>query len=175
MKPDESIYFRTDNKMSRPEFSNLNLVRSFRRHGGMKYYVLWLLSSKAMKGSELMDEIQKQSMGWWRPSPGTIYPLLNNMEKDGFVHRLNDLKYSITEKGLSEIGISKDGKTRDDDENWTAAKVLSEMEGYVSYLEEISSEVSLHKESIENIINRLTRLIDPLNKRKRKVGNGKHH
>ena len=161
--------------MSRREFSNLNFVRSFRRHGGMKYYVLWLLSSKAMKGSELMDEIQTQSMGWWRPSPGTIYPLLNNLERDGFVHRLKDLKYSITEKGLSEIGISKDGKTRDDDENWTAGKVISEMEGYVSYLEEISVEVGIHKKGIEDIIKRLTRLIEPNGQEKRKVRNGKHN
>ena len=76
MKPDESIYFRTDNKMSRPEFSNLNLVRSFRRHGGMKYYVLWLLSSKAMKGSELMDE------PIYEPSQDQIRMMLRRMRNE---------------------------------------------------------------------------------------------
>ncbi|EQD38723.1 transcription regulator, partial [mine drainage metagenome] len=44
--------------------------RIFRRRGGLKYYVLWLLHEKPMKGAEIMAEIERQTHGWWKPKPG---------------------------------------------------------------------------------------------------------
>ena len=38
-------------------------------------------------------------MGWWKPSPGSIYPLLSKLEEDKLVVRNEDNRYIITEQG----------------------------------------------------------------------------
>lgn len=137
---------------------NFGFARSFRRHGGMKYYVLWLLSQHPMKGSEIMDEVQKQTMGWWRPSPGTVYPLLSALEHDGLVRRLDDLRYELTNAGAEEIGIGKGKHESRKEGNWDIDHILTEMEGYTSYLEEEKETLGDHTSRIENIIERLKKL-----------------
>ncbi len=137
---------------------SFSFARSFRRHGGMKYYVLWLLSERPMRGSEIIDEVQKQTMGWWRPSPGTVYPLLNALEKEGMMKRLDDLRYEIQEAGAEEIGL-KLGKPRSQGgEAWNLDRVITELEGYTSYLEEEQDGLSKYGERIEGIIERLSKL-----------------
>jgi hypothetical protein len=44
--------------------------------GFLRHYVLNLLREKPMSGSELMDEIEEETGGRWKPSPGSLYPLL---------------------------------------------------------------------------------------------------
>jgi len=133
---------------------NLGFFKAFRRHGGMRYYVLWLLNSRPMKGSEIMDEMQRQSMGWWRPSPGSIYPLLNALEKDGFVSRNEDMRYALSKKGKKEMGFSSLY-----DEGLPIERALSELESYVSYLEEERADASLHLSRLEEIHRRMGKLI----------------
>jgi DNA-binding PadR family transcriptional regulator len=56
-----------------------------------------------------MSEIEKRTQGTWRPSPGSIYPLLSYLEKQGYVQQKEVegiKKYVITDKGktfLKEI------------------------------------------------------------------------
>ena len=57
-----------------------------------------------MSGAEIAEEISVQTGGRWKPSPGSIYPLLAWMLKKGFTKELpKDLegskRYSFTEKG----------------------------------------------------------------------------
>lgn len=83
--------------------------RNWMRHtamvpkGFLRYRVLEALSEKAMSGSELMDEIQKHTGGAWKPSPGSIYPLLSWLQDDGYIKELpheNGLKrYELTQTG----------------------------------------------------------------------------
>lgn len=137
---------------------NFGFARSFRRHGGMKYYVLWLLSRRPMKGSEIMDEVQKQTMGWWKPSPGTVYPLLSSLEHDGLVRRLEDLRYELTDSGAEFIGLGKGERKPHKDGTWNIDHILTEMEGYTSYLEEEQENLGEHSNRIQNIIDRLKKL-----------------
>jgi DNA-binding PadR family transcriptional regulator len=71
--------------------------------GFIRLHVLEALSQKPMSGSELMEEIEKQTGGFWKPSPGSIYPLLAWLQDNGFVKELpseNGLKrYELTESG----------------------------------------------------------------------------
>ncbi len=139
--------------------NSFNFARSFRRHGGMKFYVLWLLSRKPMKGSEIIAEAQEQTMGWWRPSPGTVYPLLGALEKAGFINRLEDHKYELTPLGAEEIGLKPGEPRGSKNDKWDIERILTEMEGYTSYLEE--EESSLH-----DFAGRITGIIDRLKKLK---------
>ena len=72
--------------------------------GFLRYYVLKILKEKPMSGSELMEEIEKQMGGRWRPSPGSIYPLLAWLQDSGYVKELPKeeggiKRYSLTEQG----------------------------------------------------------------------------
>lgn len=70
-----------------------------RKHGLLRFWVLNLLTQKQLNGSEIIKEIESNSMGWWKPSPGSIYPLLSKLEEDKLVIRNDDNRYIITDEG----------------------------------------------------------------------------
>jgi DNA-binding PadR family transcriptional regulator len=72
--------------------------------GFLRYRVLEALSQKPMSGSELMDEIQKNTGGNWKPSPGSIYPLLAFLQDNAYVKELP------TENGFKRYELTKSGK-----------------------------------------------------------------
>jgi len=72
--------------------------------GFLRYYVLRLLSEKAMSGSEIMNEIEKRTDGRWKPSPGSIYPLLSWLQEKGYTKEVPEQeagikRYTLTDKG----------------------------------------------------------------------------
>ncbi|MEM3000173.1 MAG: PadR family transcriptional regulator [Candidatus Bathyarchaeia archaeon] len=71
--------------------------------GFIRYHVLEVLSQKPMSGSEIMTEIENRTGGFWKPSPGSIYPLLAWLQDNGYIRELpveNGLKrYELTERG----------------------------------------------------------------------------
>jgi len=72
--------------------------------GFIRYQVLELLSEKPMSGSEIMNAIEKKTDGRWKPSPGSIYPLLSWLQDNSYVKELpveeGDMKrYTLTDKG----------------------------------------------------------------------------
>jgi DNA-binding PadR family transcriptional regulator len=79
--------------------------------GFIRYHVLEALSQKPMSGSELMDDIEKHTGGFWKPSPGSIYPLLSWLQDNGYIKELpveNGLKrYELTESGKSLLDEQK--------------------------------------------------------------------
>lgn len=56
--------------------------------GFLRYYVLRLLKEKPMSGSEIMEEIEKETGGRWKPSPGSVYPLLAWLHDSGYTEEL---------------------------------------------------------------------------------------
>lgn len=73
--------------------------------GFLKFRVLWLLKEKPMSGSEIMDEIERETYGFWKPSPGSIYPLLAWLQDKGYIKEVPSgeagvKRYTITEQGL---------------------------------------------------------------------------
>jgi len=72
--------------------------------GFLRYQVLKLLSEKPMSGSEIMSEIEKQTNGHWKPSPGSIYPLLAWLQDKGYIKEVPEQeagtkRYTLTEQG----------------------------------------------------------------------------
>jgi DNA-binding PadR family transcriptional regulator len=72
--------------------------------GFLRYYVLRLLSEKPMSGSEIMNEIEKRTDGHWKPSPGSIYPLLSWLQEKGYTKEIPEQeagvkRYTLTDKG----------------------------------------------------------------------------
>jgi DNA-binding PadR family transcriptional regulator len=71
--------------------------------GFIRLHVLEGLSQKPMSGSELMENIESHTGGFWKPSPGSIYPLLSWLQDNQYIKELpveNGLKrYELTESG----------------------------------------------------------------------------
>ncbi len=72
--------------------------------GFLRCYVLKLLQEKPMSGSEIMEAIEKQTDGRWKPSPGSVYPLLAWLQDNGYAKEIPTeesgiKRYMLTEKG----------------------------------------------------------------------------
>jgi len=89
---------------------SLPFIKRLLRHtamvpkGFLRFYVLRLLREKPMSGSEIMEEIKKETDGIWKPSPGSIYPLLAWLRDNGYTEELPPVeggikRYKLTEKG----------------------------------------------------------------------------
>src|SRR4051812_39250222 len=53
--------------------------------GDVRTAVLVLLNEEPMHGYQLMQAIADRTGGRWRPSPGAIYPTLNQLEDEGLI------------------------------------------------------------------------------------------
>ncbi|MCW3982443.1 MAG: PadR family transcriptional regulator [Candidatus Bathyarchaeota archaeon] len=53
--------------------------------GYIRLGVLILLSRKPSHGYEIMKEINNRTSGFWRPTPGGVYPILRDLETSGFI------------------------------------------------------------------------------------------
>ncbi len=89
--------------------------------GFIRYHVLEALNEKAMSGSELMEEIEKHTGGHWKPSPGSIYPLLSWLQDNGY------LKELPSENGLKRYELTQSGKELLAEQEKLRNKVRDEM------------------------------------------------
>ncbi|WP_166510768.1 PadR family transcriptional regulator [Desulfallas thermosapovorans] len=78
--------------------------------GLLPFYVLSLLAREKMYGKQIIDQITIMTGGNWKPSPGSIYPILQKMVRLGFVaHYMEDSKgkstrvYEITGLGRDSL------------------------------------------------------------------------
>src|SRR5688500_2490305 len=56
-----------------------------RRRGDVRAALLALLAEEPRNGYQLMQEIENRSEGVWRPSPGSVYPALQQLEDEGLI------------------------------------------------------------------------------------------
>jgi len=80
------------------------------RKGFIRIAVLILLSRKPYYGYEMMTEIKDRTLGFWRPTPGGIYPILQSLEKSGYIQgewifqkNRKRKMYKITEAGKTVL------------------------------------------------------------------------
>ncbi len=81
------------------------------RRGFLRFYLLKLISETegGISGYGLMKRIEEET-GFWRPSPGSIYPLLASLETAGrIVHRPHEGKkvYTLTPAGEEALGKAR--------------------------------------------------------------------
>jgi DNA-binding PadR family transcriptional regulator len=76
--------------------------------GLLRFVVLKMLSEKPMSGAEIVEQIELQTGGRWKPSPGSLYPLLAWMLKKGFTKEASKgteglKRYIFTDEGRAFI------------------------------------------------------------------------
>jgi DNA-binding PadR family transcriptional regulator len=55
------------------------------RRGDVRTAALLLLAEEPRNGYQIMQEIEERSDGVWRPSPGSVYPALQQLEDEGLI------------------------------------------------------------------------------------------
>lgn len=107
-----------------------------KRHRGLRVWVLQLLERGPMNGAEIMEEMDRMTLGWWRPSPGSIYPLLDQLSEEKLVRKRDDGRYEVTEAAKGGPDWTRGWMGRGPR---TPQDALAEMESYVAFLEDLGS------------------------------------
>jgi len=134
----------------------------------LRVLVLTLLRNKPMSGIEIISQVEAITGGLWRPSPGAVYPLLHELEREGLVKHTEvggQKVYSLTEKGLVEVeecGLGLKPASIED--------VLQVMEGYVDFLRDFSARTALSSE-LKSRISRIAKELEEIAGRNGCTGN----
>src|SRR5437867_2236928 len=77
----------------------------WKMHGrrGLRMWTLSLIARGPKNGAEIVDAIEQMTQGWWRPSPGSIYPLLAELQQEGLVQKRDDGRYELTPRVRDEF------------------------------------------------------------------------
>jgi DNA-binding PadR family transcriptional regulator len=76
------------------------------RRGDVRAALLTLLAEEPRNGYQLMQEIERRSGGVWRPSPGSVYPALQQLEDEGLVRvegSGSGKRFELTEEGRGAV------------------------------------------------------------------------
>jgi DNA-binding PadR family transcriptional regulator len=85
-------------------------MHGFRR-GALQHMVLKSLAEKPKHGYEIMDSLSQEFAGFYRPSSGSTYPILQMLEKEEYVTGKDEEGkriYSITPKGTEYLKESEE-------------------------------------------------------------------
>ena len=85
--------------------------RGRRRRGDVRTAVLLLLAEEPRNGYQLMQEIEERSAGNWRPSPGSVYPILSQLEDEALIRAIDHdgtKLFEITDPGREQIADRDD-------------------------------------------------------------------
>jgi len=85
--------------------------RSSFQKGNLKYVILDLIKDRPRYGYEIILQLEEQSYGFYKPSPGVIYPILQMLEEMGYANSSEQEGkkfYSITEDGSKFLEEQKD-------------------------------------------------------------------
>jgi DNA-binding PadR family transcriptional regulator len=83
------------------------------RRGDIRTAALLLLSEEPRNGYQIMQEVQERSDGVWRPSPGSTYPALQQLEDEGLIRarELDGRKlFELTDAGRAYVKERGEGK-----------------------------------------------------------------
>ena len=77
--------------------------------GFLEFLMLLMISKNNVSGQDIRMDIERRK--GFKPSPGTIYPVLKELQRKNFIKEIKsggkEKKYSITPKGKIELEKSK--------------------------------------------------------------------
>ncbi len=79
--------------------------------GDLKFVILRLISKRPMHGYEVMKALEEDSKGYYRPSPGSVYPTLQMLDDEGYLtveEKDGKKTYTITDEGVTYLGDNED-------------------------------------------------------------------
>jgi len=116
---------------------------------------LWLLSDRPMNGAEMIRAVEEFTWGFWKPSPGSVYPLLKQLEAEGLVRRRQDGRYELTEAGRSAARLIPWARIHRPGSPKSIDEVVEELESWAMYLSDVAAtepdRVAPYKERIRQV------------------------
>ncbi len=76
------------------------------RRGDVRLALLRLIAEQPANGYQLMQTIEERSDGRWRPSPGSVYPTLAQLEDEGLIKSAEaegSRRFEITDAGREHL------------------------------------------------------------------------
>src|SRR3954468_458869 len=76
------------------------------RRGDVRAALLLLIEGGAQNGYQLIQEIDRRTDGLWKPSPGSVYPALQQLEDEGLVRAVEfegKRAYELTDEGRGYV------------------------------------------------------------------------
>ena len=74
------------------------------RRGDVRAAILDMLREEPMNGYQLISQIAERSGGAWKPSPGSVYPTIQQLEDEGLVE-------ADDERGRRTLRLTDEGRT----------------------------------------------------------------
>jgi DNA-binding PadR family transcriptional regulator len=84
------------------------------KKGDVRAAALALLIEGPRNGYQIIQEITERSHGIWRPSPGSVYPALQQLEDEGLVRAKEEggrRTYHLTDEGRAHVAEHRDTLT----------------------------------------------------------------
>lgn len=81
------------------------------RRGDIRLATLLLLDEEPRNGYGLMQEIEERSGGLWRPSPGSVYPALSQLEDEGLIEPTEhegSKAFTLTDEGRTHVKANRE-------------------------------------------------------------------
>lgn len=116
------------------------------RRGMIEPAILEALLERPMHGYEIMDYIEEDSQGVWRPSAGSVYPTLQMLEE-------KDLVMAKTENGKKIYELTDTGKQ----EAATAKERHERMRGFWNNKKEEAHQMRAVREEVHEIMRTMRR------------------
>jgi len=80
------------------------------RRGDVRAALLLLLEDQPQNGYQLIQEIERRTEGVWKPSPGSVYPALQQLEDEGLVRAAETegkRAYDLTPEGREYVEANR--------------------------------------------------------------------
>jgi DNA-binding PadR family transcriptional regulator len=85
------------------------------RRGDVRAAALALLAEQPRNGYQIIQEIAARSGGVWQPSPGSVYPALQQLEDEGLIHaegaESGRKAFALTDEGRAYMAAHADEVT----------------------------------------------------------------
>jgi DNA-binding PadR family transcriptional regulator len=84
------------------------------RRGDIRTAALLLIAEEPRNGYQIMQEVEERSEGAWRPSPGSVYPALQQLEDEGLIRsREHDGRklFELTDEGRAYVAKRGDDQS----------------------------------------------------------------
>src|SRR3954467_13397954 len=81
------------------------------RRGDVRAALLLLLAESPQNGYQLIQEIERRTDGFWKPSPGSVYPALQQLEDEELVHAVEfegKRAYELTDGGRNYVDANRE-------------------------------------------------------------------
>ncbi len=115
------------------------------RRGEIRPRILAVLQQKAMHGYEVIQELEAQSGGRWRPSAGSVYPTLQQLADEGLVTSTEvdgRRTYTLTDEGrkaAAETGTRSPWPESEDDQRPDVMRLVMELGSAAAQVDKVGS------------------------------------